>query len=382
MGKFLGSRPEMYQKIGPTTTRAENRQSPVRPVTRDMVAEVVPTISSGVVETGLCDRGGRRGESFNPFNGLPHTAPVKTPLLSQLWKQVVARQTPEEEQAEGKGTVVPLREVAELLREERYAPPHPPSTLESEGEILYFSEDERESGKVSPCSETSPVIRMIAAGEGEENPRASLTEAERRFVLNSPPGSPPTTLVPLPTMEVDFSEQDALRPNQPPQLDAKILWDEFADIRQKLGRFGRGYMHGYAALGSWQTKLNNMAYMVVDMHGKLSELIDRSLAFEGQDPIAYLSGLYSKVQELEREMQQWQGLIRELQSSVSQLQQWQASASTLTVLPAQVAQVQAAWQGTAAQVAELQQKYTSIRTEEKQGKKGPKIARRDSTVAT
>jgi hypothetical protein len=56
-------------------------------------------------------------------------------------------------------------------------------------------------------------------------------------------------------MEVDFSEQDALRPNQPPQLDAKILWDEFADLRQKLGRFGRGYMHGYAALGSWEKKV-------------------------------------------------------------------------------------------------------------------------------
>ncbi|EPS60032.1 hypothetical protein M569_14772, partial [Genlisea aurea] len=248
MGRVLGGRPmeapPARAEVGPPGS-AEG-------AARDMVAEAGSTVPPGTVETGLCE-GGEVGEggSLTPHGlGSSITAPQNFDLVSSL----------------------PLeKEVAERLALSSSVGT-PPSISEGERDVRNFSEDEREGwggslsrgasrdpwdgstsggasrdpGEGSTSGGASRDIRMIAAGGEEEEmetPRGRLTEAERRLILDAPPASPPTSLMALPAMEVDFGEQDLVRPSPPPTVDARALWEEFAALHQKLGHFGRSYQH-------------------------------------------------------------------------------------------------------------------------------------------
>ena len=164
---------------------------------------------------------------------------------------------------------------------------------------------------------------MITTGEGEEE-MPEETEGWRRemedeIYLLPAPASPPGKLATLPAMEVDFpTTLESPQPSPHQTIDPRILWEGFADLNQKLGKYGYKFRKMRDVLAGWQPKLTTLAEMVMDMHYRQSVLISRFRDIEGQDPIGNMFQLYTKQREFTAELKEWQEHTRELRSAFSE----------------------------------------------------------------
>ena len=189
-----------------------------------------------------------------------------------------------------------------------------------------------------PSEEGEAGVGMIAAGEGRTpTPMLSPAVVEEQRLLPEPPTSPPTGLIPLPSMEVDFPESETTLPMPPAQLEPMALWNEIAQLHVKLGKFGHGYAQGHRVLQGWQGKLNGMGNMVLDLHAKTSELVNRFLAIESQDPVSHIGDLPREFAGIQTHLSGCAEALRNLGGEIKRLQAWQAEMANL---PTQVGQAQ------------------------------------------
>ena len=174
---------------------------------------------------------------------------------------------------------------------------------------------------------------------------------------------PWTCLSVLPTMEVDFQNEEELHPAPPPTIEPRFLWEAFANLHEKLGSFGRKYKQVHGVLRSWQPKLDTLYHAVEDMHHKQSELVHRFLNIEGQDPPGHITTLYEKTQGLDTGMNTWIKFSQDMHQTLLQIMQWQQGIGGLKILPAQFASLQTEVQNLATLLQEFQTAHENANTQ-------------------
>ena len=74
---------------------------------------------------------------------------------------------------------------------------------------------------------------------GEMTVPDAPSEEEAALIPMPLPTSPPTLFAVIPALEFDFPPTEAQRPTPPPSnIDTRVLWDGFAQLYKRLGKFG------------------------------------------------------------------------------------------------------------------------------------------------
>ena len=116
----------------------------------------------------------------------------------------------------------------------------------------------------------------------------------------------------IPAWEFDFPPTKAQRPTPPCNIDTQVLWDGFAQLYERLGKFGAQYKQVHGVLQGWRPKLDTLAEIVVDMHHKQNVLASRFLDLEGQNPVGHIHTLFKRTDELHKCFGEIEALQRDL----------------------------------------------------------------------